>query len=168
MSWEFLEFSKLFFYWKTHGIGSWDCRPGPQYPVHWVTNFIKMRAIHAVIYGLDLIWANHYPWSNRIRQVLDGQERSNQREAAAQSGPSATFHGRPARAHQSSTPEHSGAWRCMISSPNWCGKPGDPYPKQVVAWGDDEGSARQQLLLHDPRWRRAAPPVHLWLQEQHV
>jgi hypothetical protein len=128
-------------------------------------NFIKMRVVHAVIYGLELMWVNRYPSSNQIHQVLDGRVRSDRREAVARSGHSAAFHGRPAPAHRSSAPEHSGARRCMIFSSKQCGKPRDPYSKRVAAWGDGEGSVRQRLLLHDPRRRRAAPPVLLWLQE---
>jgi hypothetical protein len=168
MTWEFLEFSELFFYWKTRGIGSRDRRPSSWYPVHWLTNFIIMWAVHAVIYGLDLIRANHYPWSNHICRVLDGRVRSDQREAAARSGHSAAFHGCPARAHWSSAPKRFEARRCVISSSKRCSKPGDPYPKRVAAWGDGKGGARQWLLLHNPWRRRVAPPVHLWLQEQHV
>jgi hypothetical protein len=101
-----------------------------------------MWVVQVVIYGLDLIQVNRYPWSNHIRRVFDGWVRSDRREAAALSGNSAAFHSRLARAHWSSTPEHSGAWRCVISSSKRCGKLGEPYPKRVAAWGDGEGGAR--------------------------
>jgi hypothetical protein len=85
---EFLEFSELFFYWETRGIGLWVCRPSSRG---------RFTSAHTSL--------NAGPWSTDLRLRFDGPKKYDYSISGriSRDGQCSSFVGEPAVPGQRST-----------------------------------------------------------------
>jgi hypothetical protein len=143
VAWKFLDLNELFFYWKRHGIGRWDCRPGPRCRCTGSQHSELISVVESVMRGCDFMCVKGYFTSNLVHRSCNGwleKERVARKERlVALLGP----HGKLAGAGRGRC---SGEWISTWSSGKRRGGHGDPY-RGLLELGEATWRAGDVLLL---------------------